>query len=193
MLHCALTLPDWACVFLWLSRPFLYPIKCCCDPLKLYKRSHYVQLLWLVKVYLGGCQQHGWWNFGPSSWPDRNCLCRRCCLSPQMILLPCPLPGPQLEWVQDYRKCLETVEVCLFMLLCCRRILHPLNDPARLNTVTLELIPSERCVKILTFYSAYMWTEPKLWSVHDKFHWGLAAIKMGLETYGTINSVVMYF
>lgn len=30
-----------------------------------------------------------------------------------------------------------------------------------------------------------MWTEPKFWSVHDKFHWGLTAIKTGLETWTT--------
>lgn len=52
--------------------------------------------VWAVRVYLEIPV--------PPSWPGRNCLCRRCCLSPQKFLLPCPLPAPQLQRVQYQRK-----------------------------------------------------------------------------------------
>lgn len=53
-------------------------------------------LVWMVNVYLE--------ILGPPSWPARNCLCKSCCLSPQMFPLPCPWPAPQLQWVQYQRK-----------------------------------------------------------------------------------------
>lgn len=50
----------------------------------------------VVQVYLQ--------KSGPPSWPGRNCLCKRCCLSPQTFLLPCPSLAPRLQWVSHERN-----------------------------------------------------------------------------------------
>lgn len=52
-----------------------------------------------IKVYLGG-----WHKFDPPSSQDQNCLCRRCCPSPQTSQLPCPSAGPQLESIENGRE-----------------------------------------------------------------------------------------